>query len=97
VIIQSRDTPNRNAVKIARAVEEVSKLLFPPPEGEDELKRKQLMQLAIIKGTFGAGIGSSAGGGGIQSGKKGPKNREGLVKIKERVLNQFLLNQLKNS
>lgn len=27
-------------------------MLFPQPEGEDELKRRQLMELAIINGTY---------------------------------------------
>ncbi|KAK6730903.1 hypothetical protein RB195_007399 [Necator americanus] len=52
VLIQCEDTPNRARVKLARAVEEVKKLLVPAPEGEDELKRKQLMELAIINGTY---------------------------------------------
>ncbi|KAI1729742.1 homodimerization region of STAR domain protein [Ditylenchus destructor] len=52
VLIQCEDTPNRVEVKIARAVEEVKKLLVPSPEGEDDLKKKQLMELAIINGTY---------------------------------------------
>uniref|UniRef100_A0A915D6U1 K Homology domain-containing protein n=1 Tax=Ditylenchus dipsaci TaxID=166011 RepID=A0A915D6U1_9BILA len=52
VLIQCEDTPNRAEVKIARAIEEVKKLLVPSPEGEDELKKKQLMELAIINGTY---------------------------------------------
>uniref|UniRef100_A0A1I7RIE9 KH domain-containing protein n=1 Tax=Bursaphelenchus xylophilus TaxID=6326 RepID=A0A1I7RIE9_BURXY len=52
VLIQCEDTPNRIAAKMARAKEEVNKLLVPSPEGEDELKKKQLMELAILNGTF---------------------------------------------
>lgn len=52
VLIQGEDTLNRVDIKISRAVEEVKKLLVPSPEGEDELKKKQLMELAIINGTF---------------------------------------------
>ncbi|KAL6731282.1 hypothetical protein Aduo_002160 [Ancylostoma duodenale] len=52
VLIQCEDTPNRARIKLARAVDEVKKLLVPAPEGEDELKRKQLMELAIINGTY---------------------------------------------
>uniref|UniRef100_A0A158P625 KH domain-containing protein n=1 Tax=Angiostrongylus cantonensis TaxID=6313 RepID=A0A158P625_ANGCA len=52
VLIQCEDTPNRSRIKLARAVDEVKKLLVPAPEGEDELKRKQLMELAIINGTY---------------------------------------------
>ena len=55
VLIQCEDAANRVDVKIARAVEEVKKLLVPSPEGEDELKKKQLMELAIINGTFRQG------------------------------------------
>ncbi|CEF64917.1 Protein quaking [Strongyloides ratti] len=52
VLIQCEDTKNRCDVKIQRAIEEVRKLLVPAPEGEDELKKKQLMELAIINGTY---------------------------------------------
>ncbi|KRX63534.1 Uncharacterized protein T09_515 [Trichinella sp. T9] len=52
VLIQCEDTENRAKIKMKRAVEEVQKLLVPAPEGEDELKRKQLMELAIINGTY---------------------------------------------
>lgn len=55
VLIQCEDAANRVDLKIARAVEEVKKLLIPSPEGEDELKKKQLMELAIINGTFRQG------------------------------------------
>ncbi|KRY72533.1 Uncharacterized protein T4B_15465 [Trichinella pseudospiralis] len=52
VLIQCEDAENRAKIKMKRAVEEVQKLLVPAPEGEDELKRKQLMELAIINGTY---------------------------------------------
>ncbi|KAI6239937.1 KH domain protein [Aphelenchoides fujianensis] len=52
VLIQCDDTPNRCEIKLRRAIDEVSKLLIPSPEGEDELKKKQLMELAIINGTY---------------------------------------------
>uniref|UniRef100_A0A7E4WD02 KH domain-containing protein n=1 Tax=Panagrellus redivivus TaxID=6233 RepID=A0A7E4WD02_PANRE len=52
VLIQCEDTANRVDIKIAQAVNQVHKLLVPSPEGEDELKKKQLMELAIINGTF---------------------------------------------
>uniref|UniRef100_A0A914XGV0 K Homology domain-containing protein n=1 Tax=Plectus sambesii TaxID=2011161 RepID=A0A914XGV0_9BILA len=52
VLVQCEDTDNRAKVKLMRAVQEVRKLLVPAPEGEDELKRKQLMELAIINGTY---------------------------------------------
>jgi protein quaking len=52
VLITVEDTENRAKVKLARAVEEVEKLLVPQAEGEDELKKRQLMELAIINGTY---------------------------------------------
>lgn len=82
VLITVEDSENRARMKLARAVEEVQKLLVPvsfrchryillpfdhPPtttnaqfiasfsqqaEGEDELKKRQLMELAIINGTY---------------------------------------------
>lgn len=54
VLITVEDTENRAKVKLARAVDEVRKLLVPSPEGEDDLKKMQLMELAIINGTYGA-------------------------------------------
>ncbi|KAL3108828.1 hypothetical protein niasHT_015004 [Heterodera trifolii] len=62
VIIQCEETTNRAEVKMARAVEEVNKLLVPAPEGEDDLKKKQLMELAIINGTFRNTNGTAGGG-----------------------------------
>lgn len=52
VLITVEDTENRAKLKLARAVEEVQKLLVPQAEGEDELKKRQLMELAIINGTY---------------------------------------------
>ncbi|KAG8187394.1 hypothetical protein JTE90_016939 [Oedothorax gibbosus] len=51
VLITVEDTNDRATVKLARAVEEIKKLLIPT-EGEDELKKRQLMELAIINGTY---------------------------------------------
>lgn len=52
VLITVEDTENRASIKIKRALEEVKKLLVPHAEGEDELKKRQLMELAIINGTY---------------------------------------------
>ncbi|XP_055550801.1 protein held out wings isoform X2 [Wyeomyia smithii] len=52
VLITVEDTENRAGIKIKRALEEVKKLLVPHAEGEDELKKRQLMELAIINGTY---------------------------------------------
>jgi len=52
VLITVEDTANRAAVKLQRAVDEVQKLLVPSADGEDELKKRQLMELAIINGTY---------------------------------------------
>eukprot|EP00096_Caligus_rogercresseyi_P015966 TRINITY_DN846_c0_g1_i4.p1 TRINITY_DN846_c0_g1~~TRINITY_DN846_c0_g1_i4.p1 ORF type:complete len:328 (+),score=85.15 TRINITY_DN846_c0_g1_i4:417-1400(+) len=51
VLITVEDTENRAAAKLQRAVAEVRKLLTVS-EGEDELKKRQLMELAIINGTY---------------------------------------------
>jgi protein quaking len=51
VLITVEDTENRAAMKLQRAVDEVKKLLTVS-EGEDELKKRQLMELAIINGTY---------------------------------------------
>ncbi|XP_055697685.1 protein held out wings isoform X2 [Phlebotomus papatasi] len=52
VLITVEDSENRAKIKLQRAVEEVEKLLVPQAEGEDELKKRQLMELAIINGTY---------------------------------------------
>jgi len=52
VLIQCEDYENRAGVKLERAKEEILKLLKPAAEGEDDLKKKQLMELAIINGTY---------------------------------------------
>uniref|UniRef100_A0A4W3J9K1 QKI, KH domain containing, RNA binding a n=1 Tax=Callorhinchus milii TaxID=7868 RepID=A0A4W3J9K1_CALMI len=52
VLITVEDTQNRAEAKLRRAVEEVKKLLVPAAEGEDNLKKMQLMELAILNGTY---------------------------------------------
>uniref|UniRef100_A0A8C5PKC8 QKI, KH domain containing RNA binding n=1 Tax=Leptobrachium leishanense TaxID=445787 RepID=A0A8C5PKC8_9ANUR len=52
VLITVEDTQNRAELKLKRAVEEVKKLLVPAAEGEDSLKKMQLMELAILNGTY---------------------------------------------
>ncbi|XP_065354117.1 protein held out wings isoform X2 [Calliphora vicina] len=52
VLITVEDTENRAKLKLSQAVGEVQKLLIPQAEGEDELKKRQLMELAIINGTY---------------------------------------------
>merc|ERR1711981_342954 len=51
VLITVEDSENRAKLKLERAVDEVKKLLTVS-EGEDELKKRQLMGLAIINGTY---------------------------------------------
>merc|ERR1712172_302612 len=51
VLITVEDTGNRATMKLQRAVDEVKKLLTVS-DGEDELKKRQLMELAIINGTY---------------------------------------------
>ncbi|CAG2165292.1 unnamed protein product, partial [Oppiella nova] len=52
VLITVEDSNNRASVKIQRAIDEIKKLLIPITDGEDELKKRQLMELAIINGTY---------------------------------------------
>ncbi|KAK3529597.1 hypothetical protein QTP70_032018, partial [Hemibagrus guttatus] len=52
VLITVEDSQNRAEIKLKRAVEEVKKLLVPAAEGEDNLKKMQLMELAILNGTY---------------------------------------------
>ncbi|XP_031436427.1 protein quaking-A isoform X4 [Clupea harengus] len=52
VLITVEDTQSRAEIKMRRAVEEVKKLLVPAAEGEDNLKKMQLMELAILNGTY---------------------------------------------
>jgi len=52
VLITVEDSENRAEIKLQRAVAEIDKLLIPAIEGEDDLKKKQLMELAIINGTY---------------------------------------------
>lgn len=52
VLITTNDTDNRAQLKLDRAEAEVKKLLVPRADGEDDLKKKQLMELAIINGTY---------------------------------------------
>lgn len=53
VLIQCEDTRERAIIKLNDATNHIKKLLVPPAaKGIDELKRKQLMELAIINGTY---------------------------------------------
>ncbi|XP_072313118.1 protein quaking-A isoform X2 [Eucyclogobius newberryi] len=52
VLISVEDTQTRAEIKMRRAVDEVKKLLVPAAEGEDNLKKMQLMELAILNGTY---------------------------------------------
>lgn len=51
VLITVEDTPDRAHVKLERAVDAVKKLLVPVDEEQDELKKRQLLELAILNGT----------------------------------------------
>uniref|UniRef100_A0A1I7XCE2 KH domain-containing protein n=1 Tax=Heterorhabditis bacteriophora TaxID=37862 RepID=A0A1I7XCE2_HETBA len=52
VLIQCEDFKNRAQSKMKNAIQAINQLLNPPPEGKDELKRKQLIELSIINGTY---------------------------------------------
>ncbi|XP_062575808.1 KH domain-containing RNA-binding protein qki.L-like isoform X5 [Saccostrea cucullata] len=76
VLITVEDTLNRAEVKMAKAMEEVKKLLVPAPDGEDDLKKRQLMELAIINGTYrdtSKPATSQAGPGGQSASSQAPR------------------------
>uniref|UniRef100_UPI00358E5238 KH domain-containing RNA-binding protein QKI-like isoform X2 n=1 Tax=Myxine glutinosa TaxID=7769 RepID=UPI00358E5238 len=52
VLVSVEDTQNRAHLKLHHAVKAVRKLLVPAAEGKDSLKRIQLMELAILNGTY---------------------------------------------
>lgn len=52
VLVQCEDYESRCHKKLKDACEKINTLLHPPPEGKDELKRKQLIELSIINGTY---------------------------------------------
>ncbi|VDM48625.1 unnamed protein product [Toxocara canis] len=51
VLVECEDTPNRVYLKLKTCMEQIKKLLVPA-RGVDDLKRKQLTELAIINGTY---------------------------------------------
>lgn len=60
VLISVEDTEDRAQVRLAKAVERVKDLLQPVDEGEDELKKKQLKDLALMNGTLREQGGNAA-------------------------------------
>uniref|UniRef100_A0A1I8GFL6 KH domain-containing protein n=1 Tax=Macrostomum lignano TaxID=282301 RepID=A0A1I8GFL6_9PLAT len=84
VLICVEDHQNRAEMKAKRAAEEIKAFLeqaVKMPDGEDDLKKKQLMELAIINGTYrdtskkgggGGGSSSSAGGQSAAAGGDNP-------------------------
>ncbi|XP_020630819.1 protein quaking-like [Orbicella faveolata] len=52
VLISVEDTEDRAKLRLAKGVEKVKDLLQPVNEGEDELKKKQLKDLALMNGTL---------------------------------------------
>jgi len=52
VLLMVEDTEERARLKLQKAVEEVNFLLTPPKDGEDDIKKKQLQDLAILNGTY---------------------------------------------
>uniref|UniRef100_A0A158R6A7 KH domain-containing protein n=1 Tax=Syphacia muris TaxID=451379 RepID=A0A158R6A7_9BILA len=73
VLIQCEDTPNRAVLKLKRAVAEVKKLLVPSSD-DDELKRKQLMELAIINGTYRSNNTAQSGAAQVAAAAVANKN-----------------------
>lgn len=52
VLVMVEDIEERARLKLHKAVEEVTFLLTPPRTGEDDIKKKQLQDLAILNGTY---------------------------------------------
>ncbi|KAK3739013.1 hypothetical protein QZH41_010491 [Actinostola sp. cb2023] len=52
VLISVEDTEERCIARLQKAVDRVQQLLRPVEEGEDEIKKKQLKDLAFFKGTL---------------------------------------------
>lgn len=52
VFIECTDVESMAQKKLRKAMEVIQNLLTPPADGKDELKRKQLIDYAIINGTF---------------------------------------------
>ncbi|CAH3145920.1 unnamed protein product [Porites lobata] len=60
VLISVDDTEDRAKLRLSKAVEKVKDLLQPVDEGEDELKKKQLKDLALMNGTLREQAGGAA-------------------------------------
>ncbi|ESN99215.1 hypothetical protein HELRODRAFT_67109 [Helobdella robusta] len=69
VLVTAEDAKNRAAVRLRKAVDEVKKLLMPIPESEDELKKRQLTELAVLNGTY-----KGFNGGILLTKSRGPSN-----------------------
>eukprot|EP00794_Sanderia_malayensis_P000278 gene278-903_t len=52
VLIMVEDTDDRARLRLAKAVDEIKILMTPPEDGEDDIKRKQLKDLAMLNGTL---------------------------------------------
>ncbi|XP_029656457.1 KH domain-containing, RNA-binding, signal transduction-associated protein 1-like [Octopus sinensis] len=52
VLITVEDILEKAEKKLKKATNEIKKLLLPSPEGQDELKKNQLIELAILNGTY---------------------------------------------
>ncbi|XP_064627581.1 protein quaking-A-like isoform X2 [Lineus longissimus] len=52
VLLTVEDTHNRSEILLRRAAKAIRKFLEVIPEGQDELKKRQLMELAILNGTY---------------------------------------------
>ncbi|KAI1694758.1 homodimerization region of STAR domain protein domain-containing protein [Ditylenchus destructor] len=53
ILIQCEDTKERAKIKLENAVSQVRKILTPPEtKGVDDLKRRQLTELALLNGTY---------------------------------------------
>jgi hypothetical protein len=52
VLLHCDDTPNRAQIRVRKAIDLINKISIPSESGPDDLKRKQLIELAILNGTY---------------------------------------------
>jgi hypothetical protein len=52
VLLHCDDTPNRARIRVKKAIDLINKISVPSDTGPDDLKRKQLIELAILNGTY---------------------------------------------
>ncbi|KAE9553082.1 hypothetical protein FO519_003715 [Halicephalobus sp. NKZ332] len=64
VIIQCEDTADRAKVRIEKAKELINQIIDPDAKGDSDLKRRQLLELAILNGSYRERASSSRSNSG---------------------------------